>query len=130
MIEINGWVSIHITADGEEDPDKLKKVISIINRKIQDLAEFNQFFEIKSMNGASTLHIGLNHNHDNGYYKSVYQLLNDIGKIAPGSYGLVHVRNHEDISDFNKFKVLRIAKGIVTNEEDNLISPCSPIIEG
>lgn len=130
MIEINGWVSIHITADGEEDSDKLKEVISIINRKIQDIAAFNQFFEIKAMNGCYTLYIGLNHNHDNGYYDSIHQLSNDIGKIAPGSYGLIYVRNDEDFSDFNKFKVLRIAKGVVTNEEDNLISPCSPIIEG
>ena len=130
MIEVNGWVTIHITTDGEEDPDELKNVVDVINRKIQQLKEFNGFFEIKSMNGLYTLYFGLNHNHDNGYSNLIRQLLNDIGKLAPGSYGLAYIRNHEDSSDSNKFKVLKVAKGIVTNENDRFISPCNPIIEG
>jgi hypothetical protein len=129
MIEINGWVSIHITTDGEEESDTLKEVINELNQYIQLLAGFNQFFEIKPLNGFYTLFVGLNHNHDNGYYDLVHQLLNEIGTQAPGSYGVVYVRNHEDNFDFNKFKVLKIARGIVTEEDDKLISPCNPIIE-
>ncbi|CAL2090195.1 Imm7 family immunity protein [Tenacibaculum sp. 190524A02b] len=127
MIEINGWITICVTADGEEDTSELNIVVQKIEKIITPLMILNQIFEIKALNGVYTLFIGLNHNHDNNYSNSVYRLLCEIGDIAIGSYGLVYIRNHE--VDFNRFKVLRLSKGNVTFEEDKLLSPCNPVIE-
>lgn len=122
MIEINGWVTIGVTDDGEDTRDQLSKVID-------PMLGFNQILELKNLNGINTLFIGINHNHDNGCFESVKNLLIEIGKLAFGSYGLLHYRFPEDKLNCNKFGVLKLAKGKVTTEEDKLLSPCNPIIE-
>ena len=129
MVEINGWISIHITTDGENEYGKLEKAIEKIDHFLKPLKLFNQFFKIEALNGYHTLFIGLNHNHENGYYDLIYQLLNEICIIAPGSYGIIYIRNDEDKLDFNKFKIIKIAKGKITIEDDDFLSPCNPIIE-
>lgn len=129
MIEINGWVSIHISPDGEGDLETLKKTIQEITHLIEPLVSFNQFFKIEPLNGTYILFIGLNHNHDNGYYDLILKLLDEVGTRASGSYGIVYVRDHDNSSDFNKFKILKIVRGTVTVEDDKFISPCNPIIE-
>jgi len=129
MIEINGWISIHITTDGEDNSEKYRNAIEKIDGIVQPLKGFNQFFKIEALNGFYTLFIGLNHNHDNGYNDLILNLSNKVCNIAPGSYGILYIRNDEDKSNFNKFKVLKIAKGKVTIEEDRYISPCNPVIE-
>lgn len=127
MIEINGWISINFSTDGEVGmPDR---VILEITRTIDALTEYNQFFKLSSLNGSHFLSIGLYHNHDVGYSDLVYNLLIDICKLAPGTYGIVYIRNDEDVDNYNKFKILKIAKGQLSVEEDHLLSPCNPIIE-
>lgn len=129
MIEFNGWVSIFNTTDGEGDSDMLESTVSQIKRLITPMKGFNQFFEVKGLNGTYTLWIGGSHNHDSGYSDSLLDLLNQIAHIAKGSYGVVHVRHPEHKLTYNEFKVYKIAKGKVTIEKDALLSPCNPVIE-
>lgn len=129
MIEVNGWVSIYTTTNGEEKPKVLENSILEINKLLKSFNIINQFFEIKLLNGSYTLFIGLNHNHDNGYSDSVYKLLSEIARIAIGSYGLVYLRLLEDDTNSNNYKIYKLAKGKVTIEVDELLSPCVPVIE-
>ncbi|WDF78495.1 Imm7 family immunity protein [Mucilaginibacter sp. KACC 22773] len=127
MIEINGWISLESSTDGE---DKLtEEVILIINEIIESHNSFNQYFRILSINGNYVVQIALNHNHNLGYVEMVNDLINDICKLAKASYGIIYLRDDENEFDFNMFKILRIAKGQVSYENDKLISPCNPLIE-
>ena len=127
MIEINGWVSIHASSDGEHQIQT--SVISKIDQMIQSVAGFNQNFTILPLNGSYVLFIGINHNHDVDYTNLIYSLLTEICKLAPGSYGIIYIRDHENSLDFNRFKVYKVAKGFVSIEEDGFLSPCNPKIE-
>ncbi len=127
MIEINGWISINFSTDGEVELPS--EVILEITQAVDALTDFNQFFKISSLNGLHFLSVGLCHNLDAGYSDLIYKLLTDICKRAPGTYGIVYIRNDEDVHDYNKFKVLKVARGKVSTEEDRLLSPCNPTIE-
>ena len=129
MVEFKGWISILNATDGEEQSDMLESTIVQIRTLLEPLKGFNQFFDLQALNGTYTLWIGGDHNHDSGYSDSLLALLNQISKIARGSYGVVYLRWPEDRISYNEFKIYRIAKGKVSIEEDKLLSPCTPIIE-
>lgn len=129
MIEITGWINITSSFDGEheihEDETNVKKIKSTLASEII----FFQVFNIKNLNGSYVLFIGLNHNHDNGYSDLIVDILNKISKMAIGSYGLVYLRNQDEFMDSNKYKILKLAKGKISVIDDEILSPCKPIIE-
>lgn len=128
MIEIQGWIAITLT-EHEEETTNLQDVIIKVNMLLKPLNQLNQYFEVKNINGNYLLFIGLCHNHNIDYDKDIYKLLNKIGGLARGSYGLVYIRSHDDVHRYNKFEVYRLAKGRISIKKDNLLSPCIPIIE-
>ena len=128
MIEAQGWISISLL-EHEEETTSLENVIVKINELVKPFKQFNQYFEVRSMNGSYVLFIGLNHNHNISYDKDVYNLLKEIGKIANGSYGSVYMRFHDDEYKNNEFQIYKLARGQVSVEKDNLLSPCNPTIE-
>jgi hypothetical protein len=129
MIEIQGWISIATSIDGDQDYDKLPGALDEVKELIKPLNEPGQFFELKAFNFSQILFIGVHSNHDNGYSDEVLDVLIKIGKIAPASFGLVHARWPEHITDYNVYKIYRMARGKVSIEEDTLLSPCNPVIE-
>ena len=53
-----------------------------------------------------------------------------VGQDAPGSYGLLYIRDDEDPNGrVNEFQVLVMRRGKVTVHPDAFLSPCIPIIE-
>jgi hypothetical protein len=56
-----------------------------------------------------------------------------VAENLPGSYGLLYVHDDEDIQDeednSNTFVVWKITRGKLTQEKDNYLSPCIPVIE-
>jgi hypothetical protein len=127
MIEIKGWLSI--SSSENDEIDIITNNINNIKELIKPFIRTNQFFELKDLNGEYTLFIGIDHNHNIGHDKDVYELMKKIGSIAKDSYGLVHLRFHDDEENNNKFFIYKLAKGMVTIEKDELLSPCEPIIE-
>ncbi len=130
MIEIVGWVNINISTDGEHESKDLLKTVNELKEYLKEENMYNQFFDIKALNGEYIMYLGIFHNHDNGYLDSVLKILSDVTGMARGSYGLIHARDHDSLKDFNHYKTIRIAKGIITIEKDELLSPCNPKIEG
>ncbi len=127
MIEITGWTRVDIPSNS--NLGDLEVIIEDLKRKIEPMSMLNSIFEIKSINGSYFLFIGLNHNHDNGYFIQVYNLLEFIATIATLSYGLVYYRDDEIKDSLNSFKVIRIKKGCIDIIDDNYLSPCEFMIE-
>ena len=130
MIEAKGWIAVEAAFDEDDLYNlKQKKAVSDVVLLLDSVKGHNQFFELKNLNGNFTLYIGLSHNHDNGYGEMLYKLMEDICTAAPGSYGMLHVRLPEDELSWNHFAIWKIARGMLTVEEDLLFSPCRPVIE-
>ncbi|MFE5584553.1 Imm7 family immunity protein [Kitasatospora sp. NPDC056531] len=64
--------------------------------------------DLRWMNGALFLHFGGRRNHRD---TEVLDFFREVGRRAPGSYGLLHVRNDEDLVHENEARVLRTARG-------------------
>ncbi|MEV6641496.1 Imm7 family immunity protein [Amycolatopsis sp. NPDC051371] len=52
-----------------------------------------------------------------------------VGQLAPGSYGLLHVHDDEHPEHMLSFRVFRLARGMVTEHADHLLSPVIPTLE-
>ncbi|MET8945147.1 Imm7 family immunity protein [Streptomyces sp. NPDC004542] len=52
-----------------------------------------------------------------------------VGSVAPGSYGLIHIRDDEDPGHENEVRDLRLVRGTVTEHTETLLSPCVPTRE-
>ncbi|MFF0055414.1 Imm7 family immunity protein [Streptomyces microflavus] len=59
----------------------------------------------------------------------VAELFEHVAEVAPGSYGLLHVRDDEDPGHENEVRVLRLVRGRVTQHTETLLSPCIPTVE-
>ncbi|MEU5093199.1 Imm7 family immunity protein [Streptomyces sp. NPDC020996] len=49
--------------------------------------------------------------------------------VAPGSYGLLHVRDDEEPGHENDVRVLKLVRGMVTHHTETLLSPYMPTVE-
>lgn len=129
MIELHGWITIRATYkanfDEEENVDLLVKKIQ---NEIKKLSWFKS--EVKAQNGEWFMEFSLYTNRMNLQTLEVFELYQNIGKIAEGSYGLIYLYNDEDSNGKeNQFQVFSLARGIVKENLDPFLSPIIPIIE-
>ena len=129
MIMFNGWLHILEGTSGEEEREETIAVVEKVKNLINPLNRSNEFFHLSSNNGEFMLHIGGSHNHDVRYSEELKYLVQKIGQVAPGSYGLLYIRLPEDQQYWNEYLVYKLAKGKLTIEQDTLLSPCNPVIE-
>lgn len=61
--------------------------------------------------------------------KEILWFFAEVGRRAPGSYGLLHVRDDEHAGRDNEVLVLRLVRGEVTEHAEPLLSPCIPVLE-
>ncbi|KJY42612.1 hypothetical protein VR46_23380, partial [Streptomyces sp. NRRL S-444] len=83
--------------------------------------------DLRWMNGEPFIHLGGHPNHRSSL--DVVDLFEHVAKVAPGSYGLLHIRDDEDPAHENEVRVLRLARGSVTEHTETLLSPCIPTLE-
>lgn len=129
MIELHGWITIRATYkanfDEEENVDLLVKKIQ---NEIKKLSWFKS--EVKAQNGEWFMEFSLYTNRMNLQTLEVFELYQNIGKIAEGSYGLIYLYNDEDSNGKeNQFQVFSLARGIVKENLDPFLSPIIPTIE-
>ena len=60
------------------------------------------------------------HNHSGSPY--VIELFKWIGKVAPGSYGILYVYDAEDENYHNEFRVWRLCRGELKEYDDPFLS--------
>lgn len=81
------------------------------------------------MNGVPFLHLAGEPNHCGTWGTAILGIFERVGQIAPGSYGLLYVRDDESNQYPNEFRVFRLARGQVTEHPDVLLSPVIPSVE-
>ncbi|KQT27026.1 hypothetical protein ASG22_20435 [Chryseobacterium sp. Leaf405] len=127
MFDYKGWLTLSYDPY-EEDAIKLKEQISDLNEHIINLNNNAQFAKVINCNENYTLSLIGTLNHENGMINELKQLLNFIGKILPGTYGVIYYRDQDGLN-YNSYIVLRLAKSKVEILSDYILSPCIPTIE-
>ena len=127
MFEYHGWVTVRETAADDDDDSRLAEIVEEIRRRIEDIAS-PYLLDLRWMNGEVFVHLGGNSNH-RGSGEEVLDLFAGIGALAPGSYGLLHIRDDEDPGHGNEVRGLRLVRGRVTEHTEPLLSPCVPVLE-
>lgn len=128
MFEYHGWVTIRETAGVEDDGDGLlERQVAEIRACLAELGDYG-LIDLRRMNGTPFLHLAGQPNHDGGWGDVLVTLLARVGRIAPGSYGLLHVWDDEGAHP-NGFRVFRLVRGEVSEHADALLSPVIPTLE-
>ncbi|MDN3354021.1 Imm7 family immunity protein [Actinomadura sp. DC4] len=128
MFEYHGWVTIRETAGLDDDPSRLRSQVGEINEVLAGLGEYG-LLDLRWMNGTPFLHIAGMPNHRGVWGEQVIGLFRRVGRIAPGSYGLLHIWDDEDAEEGKTFRIFRLARGVVTEHADSLLSPLIPTVE-
>ncbi|MFD1938407.1 Imm7 family immunity protein [Nonomuraea mangrovi] len=128
MFEYHGWVTIRETAGAEDGQDGLlERRLAEIRACLAELGDYG-LVDLRFMNGTPFLHVAGQPNHDGGWGAAVIGLFERVGRIAPGSYGLLHVWDDEGAHP-NGFRVFRLVRGEVSEHADALLSPVVPTVE-
>ncbi|MFF4547114.1 Imm7 family immunity protein [Streptomyces sp. NPDC001435] len=126
MFEYHGWITVRESAGADDDDARLRRQIVDELRAHLAAVASPYLLDLRWMNGEALIHLGGHLNHRSG---DVLGLLAHVGAVAPGSYGLVHIRDDEDPGHRNEFRVLRLVRGEVTEHTEPLLSPCVPVLE-
>lgn len=130
MFEYHGWVSIRETA-GLDDNDNDELLRDRVRRVRQCLTELGDYalLDLRGLNVGPFLHVGGKPNHRGTWGPAIIELFRQVGRIAPGSYGLLYVWDDESGPHANEFRVFRLVRGELTEHPDSLLSPCIPTLE-
>lgn len=133
LLDYNGWIDIEMHYNDNLDVIDGSDVRNFLVEMGPHIEEFNKYpsrrIEYKTLSWSKIYTIYGVHNHALNYLEDLLNLYSLIAEKAPGSYGLLYVRLSEDPVYWNKYRVFRMAKGVVTEHEDTLLSPCQPTIE-
>ncbi|OPC76934.1 hypothetical protein B4N89_40780 [Embleya scabrispora] len=130
MFEYHGWINVQESAgagadDDDFDDGRLREIVEGIERRIREI-DSPYLLDLRWMNGQVFVHVGGFPNHRDAEIVGFFQ---EIGERAPGSYGLLHVRDDEDPARENEVLVIRMVRGRVTEHSEPLLSPCIPLLE-
>ncbi|SEB20862.1 Imm7 family immunity protein [Paenibacillus sp. 276b] len=129
MYEYHGWATIRESASFEEDEDQYELVIQQLKEYVQELEWPSGVLDLRAVNGDFQLWIaGLNNHKPVSKYDPT-EVLKKVGEIAPGSYGVLYVRDSDDLEFSNQFKVYSLIRGGITEHHDTFLSPFIPKLE-
>ncbi|GAA2212639.1 Imm7 family immunity protein [Nonomuraea monospora] len=128
MFEYHGWLTIRESAGPDDDPALLRRQVGEIRERLAALGDYG-LIDLRWMNGVPFVHLAGNPNRGGAWGAAVIGLFADVGRIAPGSYGLLYVWDAEGGPHANEFRVFRLVRGEVTEHADGLLSPAVPALE-
>ncbi|MCK2237884.1 MULTISPECIES: Imm7 family immunity protein [unclassified Crossiella] len=120
MFEYHGWVHLCSTAEAVDDEPELP--MAEIQRLVDGWTG-RGLMSLGGSNGASFVHFAGMPNHVD---QDVFDFFAELGRLAPGSYGLLHWHYH---GTHNEFRVQRMVRGQVTEHPEPLLSPVIPGLE-
>ncbi|HSY00203.1 MAG TPA: Imm7 family immunity protein [Streptomyces sp.] len=126
MFEYHGWVTVRETAADDDDESRLRQIVDELRLRIAQM-DSPYLLDLRWMNGEPFIHLGGYSNHRSS--PDVVELFEHVAVVAPGSYGLLHVRDDEEPDHENEVRVLRLVRGVVTQHTEALLSPCIPTVE-
>ncbi|MFF7240292.1 Imm7 family immunity protein [Streptomyces collinus] len=127
MFEYHGWITVRASAAEDDDEARLQRIVDELELHIAQM-DSPYLLDLRWMNGEPFIHLGGYSNHRSS--PDVVELFKYVAVVAPGSYGLLHVRGDEDPGHENEVIVLRLVRGLVTQHTEALLSPCTPTAEG
>lgn len=128
MIELHGWLSISETYENE-DLFSIAELESI-SQKVKDVVLKNSCdVELKYMNGFPFITILICTNHRTKRIDKVIAAYKNIAEIATGSYGVIYIRDDENVIHYNEFQIYIFKRGKCIYRMDTDFSPCIPSIE-
>ncbi|MBP2656898.1 MAG: hypothetical protein H6Q73_4467 [Firmicutes bacterium] len=130
MYEFHGWATFReSTGIGEED--NLEKIIDSVKLFIKELNWTNSgILDIRAVNGEYHLSVSGFTNHKGKDAEDVLNLYKFIAQSAPGSYGMLYIRDDEDRNgNDNSFQVLVLSRGSINERKDQFLSPYIPTVE-
>ncbi|THA85313.1 Imm7 family immunity protein [Streptomyces sp. A0592] len=128
MFEYHGWISVQESAGADDSDDGdvlLGRIAETVGARIREM-DRPGLLDLRWMNGELFLHLGGFRNHRD---PEVLELFGEVGRLAPGSYGVMHVRDDEDPGRENEVRVLRMVRGRVHEDVEPALSPCIPVLE-
>lgn len=126
MFEYHGWITLRPTAEALDDEPPLR--LGEIQSLVDEHAGY-ALMDLQPMNGTYYIHLGGNPNRSGQHGPAMVDLFAKVGQLAPGSYGLLYVHDDEHPEHMPNFRVFRLARGMVTEHADNLLSPVIPTLE-
>ncbi|MFJ6903297.1 Imm7 family immunity protein [Streptomyces griseoluteus] len=126
MFEYHGWITVRESAADADDDARLRRIVDELELHIAQM-DSPYLLDLRWMNGEPFVHLGGYSNHRSS--PDAVELFEHVAVVAPGSYGLLHVRDDEDPGHENEVIVLRLVRGMVTQHTEALLSPCVPTVE-
>jgi hypothetical protein len=131
MFEYQGWATIKASYYENDDiEDAFDDVAALLSAAFARLPKSNLETGMKYFNGMLRFWVLGCSNHkppEWAEYLNFFQLL---ASRAPGSYGMLSCRDDEDQNGReNQFQLFILKKGKLEEQDDNLLSPCVPVIE-
>lgn len=123
MFEYHGWVALRSTAEAVDPEPDLDE--AAIRRHVDAWGDY-ALMDLRWPNGQLFLHMGGGPNHRS---PATIEFFVELGRIAPGSYGLLHVLDDEHPEHHDQARVFRMVRGRVTEHPEPLLSPCIPTLE-
>lgn len=133
MYEFHGWATLREAAgeDGEDDQERALIMAEVRDRLNGLLWAPFAVARLDTLNGEHHLSLSGMFNHPGERAQELFDLLQFVTTRAPGSYGLMYVRDDEadDAQVRNHFQVLALSRGEVRRQQDPFLSPYFPTIE-
>lgn len=85
--------------------------------------------DLRAVNGDFQLWIAGLNNHKPVSKYGPAEVLKRVGEIAPGSYGILYVRDSNDLEFSNQFKVYSLIRSEIAEHHDTFLSPFIPKLE-
>lgn len=127
MFEYHGWATLRASLSEYIDESK---VINEIKAFINDLEWPTGVLDLRAVNGEYHLWLAGFDNHKPHNTYDPVRVFRHICKVAPASYGILYIRDDEDIEGYeNEFRVYAMVRGRLTEKQDNLLSPFIPTVE-
>ncbi|MBH0777000.1 Imm7 family immunity protein [Nocardia bovistercoris] len=129
MFEYHGWVTVQHSASDESDA-QLEGAYRAAEDIVRSLMSGRGLADIRIVNGVAQVHLAGFLNRRGCEGEEVIDSFCGIGTVAPGSYGMMYIRDDEDRSGLgNEFQVLVMRQGVTAVVRDTHLSPCIPMIE-
>ena len=134
MYEYHGWITVRTKYENietEDEDDLLLKTVADIKKYIINLNWGHGVLDIRPINAEFHIWTSGYHNHKPLEKDSPVEFFRYVGDVAPGSYGILYVRDDYDMEheNYNKFKVYVLARGQLREYEDPFLSPFVPVVE-
>ena len=130
MFEYYGWIAlVYSICEVEDEDEKLKIAVDRAANLIKETLPERHINELKVINGQYMISLAGLANHRGILEEALINFFREIGKQAPGSYGLLYISDDENLKFDNEFRVGKLVRGNFEFVEDRYLSPRIPTIE-